>query len=379
MINPHFSTQLEDIIKDYPEHLHTDPPNLSSSLITDLQQVISKDGALLALEGNALIMITPNKSRIVLTGSIMESGFVNGNSTVARFNRPNAFMQHPDTRDILVADTMNGCLRVVVYDLSRAVYTNSGKCAENRIQPRIDGSQFARYESPWDLALLPCGRRVLVADKDTLRVVDTDRGTVNTVYQLPKISSEDDFRTLTLSHDGIIAITPKRLITLSLNFTEKSVLYPHLSLDQAMGEYSGIDNFELIQLMKTFGTVNSNTDDNVRTELLIDMIGMTVFSADSVLVTSDKEQGLFVVNLQDGTATRICTQGMLGISIIFNEHEEFGCEYITKSAKLALINTTLYLYGRQNQPYIGIETMHLLGEYANYSYCRLSQKLVQNA
>ena len=51
MINPHFSSQLEDIIKDYPEHLHTDPPNLSSSLITDLQQVISKEGALLALEG----------------------------------------------------------------------------------------------------------------------------------------------------------------------------------------------------------------------------------------------------------------------------------------------------------------------------------------
>jgi DNA-binding beta-propeller fold protein YncE len=183
-----------------------------STVVSGLAGVISAvarpDGSLVAVDAvhNRILQVSADASRTV---SVLAGTGDNGNTgwdsaqpgLQAQFSRPTEALLDPNG-NVLVADTGNHCLRMILNDADHTVSTIAGQCGR---EGWTDGpSASALFFDPTALAMDPVTGALLVADtwNSVIRAVDLATGTTKTVVGIgqgdvdgPAAEAELDFPT----------------------------------------------------------------------------------------------------------------------------------------------------------------------------------------
>jgi DNA-binding beta-propeller fold protein YncE len=124
----------------------------------------------------------------------------------ARFNHPSAVLAMPDG-SVLVADTVNHCIRRIAPDAARTVTTFAGRIAADGYVDAPGGA--ARFRYPMGLARDPVSGAVLVADSGNhaVRVVDS-RGNVSTLAGGSPVERDGPAATAGFARPTAIAAAP---------------------------------------------------------------------------------------------------------------------------------------------------------------------------
>ena len=316
----------------------------NNTSITFIQQDISSQGVYLAIQGNALMQInTTDNHTAVLAGSVEIEGFKNGIATTARFNNPTSFLQHSNTKSLLIADNGNRCIRVVD-QVTWAVTTLAGSCAnktENGKEVAKSGKfSSATFTSPYDLVSLMPTDKIALTDDNLLRLVDMNNKTVVTEYENTNWRSRETYPLRRMAVNNILR---KFYVTKE---TETILVFDF--------------NFHRLEDIK----ISFNFDFLSETE------GIAVLSNTALVITSgfyfqSGVKGLFVINTTKGKAHNICST-----KFKWSSSKLASCEFRTDVKYITITSSHQLLIsghaGKAEQSHSGVEIAELNSKFSSH-------------
>ena len=204
-----------------PDHpvLFAPPQGPSAATVSTAAAGLGAISGVAVLADGSLVAATPRAHRVVRVNAagVVEPLAGDGNlssspsydgvpGAQARFYAPTAVLAMPDG-SVLVADTMNDCIRRIAPDGSRTVTTFAGRIGAAGY---VDGvAATARFRRPLGLARDPVSGAVLVADSGNhaLRAIDA-RGNVSTIAGGRPFERDGPAATAGFLHPSAIAAAP---------------------------------------------------------------------------------------------------------------------------------------------------------------------------
>ena len=334
-----------------------------------LKEDICQPGSLFALLGNALIRTNQDSSWQLIAGSINQSGYKNGNSTTARFNNPGSFIQMQNSTQILVADTMNYCIRTIDYETWN-VGTLSGRCGV--AGGTADGKfHKALFTGPVDMIYKTGDANILLTDDSYIRQLDMIHRSVNIEYSNSEkysfLSSMDDLTNIAarVGQTGYLATSKKGF----LHVLSKRI-WRERKLKELKIKLLTSDTQEEWDQASTKNTANAGSTLHKFLDVVVLTENLTLAAG-----ASDAGKGLFIIDLSepDAEAVEVCSRSAyLANGTIANASLQniATCQFKTDVTKLELINSTLYLIDVEASISINeLETLQLNSELRFWQMC----------
>lgn len=327
-------------------------PSLKSlNAVTAIRENKADPGSFLLLAGHAVVEVSRDKtSMTVLAGSIQDTGYKDGNLTVARFAKMLSFTQLENRNHLLVADKGNKRIRRV--DLLNQVVDTFGKESDSI---NLDGETLFEHDTYldlYDISSQPRTGIIVFTDGGRLCIIcNTESGSAETVYnsgsliKLRRIAFGNTKTYITSQSDGLCIFNSRFEL-------EKCFIPKH---DQEETKSNAF------MTPFIFGTQMQ------RTVLPSDIYGIETLSGSTVLVTmavyEASETGLFTVNINSENATNLCFHDSTpngdmtgGWNINF-----MTCDYRNGGSFLLISDSTLHIVGDISGRGTNVEQFELNG------------------